>query len=985
MSGQLLEVRLLGPVEVYSEKRLLPAGPPQQRRLLAALAADTGRMVTVQALIDRVWDEAPSGARHTLHVLITRLRGVLRDGDQTLARITHRSGGYVLEIDPPQVDVHRFLALVASARGADLPGHDRVEMLRQARELWRGDPLADVPGQWAARTRDAWRQQYLDASLAWARAELSAGDPDAVIGPLTELAGDHPLVEPLAAVLMRALFTAGRAADALQHYAVIRERLAEQLGVDPGQELQAMYRSILRGDPHQPPPSVAAPSGAAPRRVPAQLPADVAAFTGRAGEVAEVDALLSGYSEMEGPQPEPTAVVITAVSGTAGVGKTALALRCAHRAAGRFPDGQVYLNLRGYDPDQPVKAADALARLLHTLGVAASDIPLDADERAALYRTGIAGRRMLIVLDNAATVEQVRPLLPGTPSCAVLVTSRDSMAGLVAVHGAHRVSLDPLPTDDAMALLRRLVGSRVDAEPESALALAEQCAGLPLALRVAAELAASRPTTPLSDLVAELADGQRRLHMLNAGGDPRGAVTAVFSWSVRHLPPDAAAAFGLLGLHPGADFDAYAVAALAGTSLDDARRIQGVLARAHLVHPAGQGRCGMHDLLRAYATGLATAGDPAQDPQAALGRLLDYYLATASAAMRPLYPAEAHYRPRVRPASTPVPALTDPDTARTWLDTELPNLVAVVAYAAAHGWTTHATRLAATLFSYLDGGHHTDALTVHTHAHQAAQEAGDPDGQALALLGAAAAHRRLGHYGPAADHYERALPMFRQAGDEHGEARALNGLGTVERRLGQYGPAVEHHEQALALFRRTGDQHGEANALNNLGLLWRRLGDYVRAADHHRQALILYRQTRDRDGEAHTLNNLGLIEQQLGEHRPAAEHHEQALAQFRALGHRDGEASALDNLGIVHTRLSQPEEAIWYFEQALTIVREIGERGGEAWILNGLGGGRVAGPDHLVPPRLRLHLRPRHVERRLGVLDRVRHEPHDAGLSRQHR
>src|SRR5688500_3360544 len=231
MSGQLLEVRLLGPVELYSQERLLPAGPPQQRRLLAALAADTGRMVTVQALSDRVWDEAPSGDRHTLHVLITRLRGVLRDGDQTLARIVHRSGGYVLEIDPSQVDVHRFLALVASARGAGCPGQDRVEMLRRARELWRGDPLADVPGQWAARTRDAWRQQYLDASLAWARAELSAGDADAVVGPLTELAGDYPLVEPLAAALMRALSTTGRAADALQQYTVIRERLADQLGV----------------------------------------------------------------------------------------------------------------------------------------------------------------------------------------------------------------------------------------------------------------------------------------------------------------------------------------------------------------------------------------------------------------------------------------------------------------------------------------------------------------------------------------------------------------------------------------------------------------------------------------------------------------------------------------------------------------------------------------------------------------------------------
>jgi DNA-binding SARP family transcriptional activator/tetratricopeptide (TPR) repeat protein len=934
VSSQLVEIRLLGPVEVYAQARLLPAGPPQQRRLLAALAADTGRMVTVQALIDRVWDEAPRGARHTLHVLITRLRGVLRDGDKTLARIVHRSGGYVLDMDPLQVDVHRFLALVASARGSDCPGQDRVEMLRQARALWRGDPLADVSGHWAARMREAWRQQHLDAVLAWARAELSVGDSDAVIGPLTELIADHPLVEPLAAVLMRALFTAGRAGDALQHYATVRERLAEQLGVDPGQELQATHRSILSGDPHRPPPQVPTPSAAPQRTVPTQLPADVAAFTGRGGEVAQLDAFLGGRPAAEGPNPEPTTVVITAVSGTAGVGKTALAVRCAHRSAGRFPDGQLYLNLRGYDPDQPVSAADALTRFLHTLGVASADIPLDVDERAALYRTRIAGRRMLIVLDNAAAVEQVRPLLPGTPSCAVLVTSRDSLAGLVAVHGAHRINLDPLPADDAIALLRRLVGNRVDTEPESAVTLAEQCARLPLALRIAAELAVSRPTTPLSSLVAELTDRQQRLHLLNAGGDPRAAVTAVFSWSVRHLPPDAAAAFGLLGLHPGPDFDAYAVAALADTGLDHARRIQGVLARAHLVHPTGPGRCGMHDLLRAYATGLT---DPTHDPRVAMGRLFDYYLATAATAMRPLYPAEAHYRPRIPPATTSVPNLADPDTARTWLDTELPNLVTVVAHTAAHGWTTHATRLAATLFSYLDSGHHTDALTIHTHARNAAQQAGDPAGQAHALLGVGTAHRRLGHYGPAAAHYEQALAIFQRVSDAHGQARALNGLGIVERRLGHYVPAADHHEQALAMFRQTRDQHGEANALNNLGLLRRRLGDYGRAADHHRQALTLYRQTGDQDGEAHTLNNLGLIEQQLGHYRAAAAHHEQALAKFRTLGHRDGEASALDNLGIVHTRLGQPDKAIEYFRQALTIVREIGERGGEAWILNGLG------------------------------------------------
>ncbi len=349
-------------------------------------------------------------------------------------------------------------------------------------------------------------------------------------------------------------------------------------------------------------------------------------------------------------------MVISAVSGTAGVGKTGLALRWAHRVRGEFPDGQLYVNLRGYDPDQPLSAGYALAGFLRALGVPGQEIPPEPDERATLYRSLLDGRRMLIVLDNASSVEQVRPLLPGTPSALVVVTSRDSLGGLVARDGARRLDLDLLPPEDAVALLEALIGGRAEAEPEAAAALAEQCVRLPLALRVAAELAGTRPATSLAQLVAELADEQRRLELLDPGGDPRTAVRAVFSWSYLHLPAQAARAFRLLGLHPGPDLDPYAAAALTYTTEEQAQHLLEVLARAHLIAPTGPDRYGMHDLLRAYATYLTGIEDSEEERRTALTRLFDHYLATTGAAMDTLHPAEQGYRPRIPAIGHPHPA-----------------------------------------------------------------------------------------------------------------------------------------------------------------------------------------------------------------------------------------------------------------------------------------------------------------------------------------
>jgi tetratricopeptide (TPR) repeat protein len=637
-------------------------------------------------------------------------------------------------------------------------------------------------------------------------------------------------------------------------------------------------------------------------------------------------------------------VVISAVSGTGGVGKTALAVHWAHRVAGQFPDGQLYLNLRGYDPEAPVTAGDALASFLGALGVTGADVPLDLDERAARYRTAVAGRRMLIVLDNAATVQQVRPLLPGTPGAMVVVTSRDSLAGLVALHGARRLDLDLLPRADALDLLRDLVGARVEAEPEAAATLAVQCARLPLALRVAAELAAARPAAPLSDLVAELAQAQRRLDLLDAGGDPRAAVRAVFSWSVRHLPAPAARAFRLLGLHPGPDTDAYAAAALTGTGVDGARSMLDLLARAHLVHPTGAGRYGMHDLLRAYAAVLAAEQDAEPERRAAVGRLLDYYLAAAAAAVDRMHPAEAGSRPRVAPPGTPIPALADADAGLAWLDIERASLVAVAAHAAAHGRPDHTVRLAATLYRYLAGGHPTDALAIHGHARTAARHAADPAAEAQALTGLGVVHGQLGEHERAAGSFEEALALFRRAGDPVGQARALGNLGTVQERLGRYGPAAGHLRHALALFRQAGDEVGEARALTGLGTVETRLGGYEPAAEHHRQAMALFRRAGDRSGEARALTSLGTVEARLGRYRQAAEHHRQALILYRQAGNRYGQAWALDSLGAAHTHLGRPDRATEHHQQALTLFRQTGDRDGEPSALNGLGeAARAAG------------------------------------------
>ncbi|MGH3157312.1 MAG: BTAD domain-containing putative transcriptional regulator, partial [Streptosporangiaceae bacterium] len=677
--GSDMEFCLLGPLLVRSGP-VVVAPPGKQRAVLAALLLNVGRVVSVDELTDTLWGHnPPPSARVTTQNHVMRLRKTL--GHPAGSRVSTQPPGYQIRVDDGELDITRFEAHLAAARVAARASawETAAAQARAGLALWRGEPLADVESEALAR-RELPRLGELRLLAVETRidADLHLGRHGEVIAELRQLAITEPLREQLHALLMLALYRDGRLADALAAYQRARDVLVTELGVEPGPRLRRLHQQVLAADPEL---TATAPAARivnnSERTVPRQLPACVPHFAGRAKELAALNRLL----DQNGTQ----AVVISAIGGTAGVGKTALAIHWAHQVVQRFPDGQLYVNLRGYDPGQPMPAADALAGFLGALGIAGDDMPRGLDERSALYRSLLADRRMLVVADNAGSVQQVRPLLPGTPGCVAVVTSRDSLAGLVARDGAQRLDLDLLPSGDAVALLRTLIGERVDAEPRAAVTLADYCSRLPLALRVAAEFAVTRSAISLANLVGDLANQQRRLDLLEVDGDPGTAVRAVFSWSYRRLDASTARAFRLLGLHPGLELDSYTAAALTGTTVEAAHQIVGQLARAHLIHPAGPGMHGMHDLLRAYARELADLEDQ-QEWQAALTRLFDHYLYTAASAMDALFPAEHRRRPRLSRSAWLDRPMTGPPAARAWLDAQQANLVPGVAFSADQGW-----------------------------------------------------------------------------------------------------------------------------------------------------------------------------------------------------------------------------------------------------------------------------------------------------------
>jgi tetratricopeptide (TPR) repeat protein/transcriptional regulator with XRE-family HTH domain len=663
-----------------------------------------------------------------------------------------------------------------------------------------------------------------------------------------------------------------------------------------------------------------------------QLPPAVPDFIGRTAELKTLSGLLPRDDAGAGT------VVVSAIGGTAGVGKTALAVHWAHQVAGLFPDGQLYANLRGYDPGPPMPPADALAGFLRALGAPGRDIPADTAERAARYRSLLAERRMLVLLDNAGSAEQVRPLLRASPGCLTLVTSRDTLAGLVARDGARRLDLDLLSPADTDILLTTLIGDRAAADPAATATLGTACARLPLALRVAAELAAAQRDTPLRDLVAELAGQQQRLDLLDADGDSYTAVRAVFSWSYRHLDAGAAHLFRMAGLHPGGDFGVYALAALADSTVSQASALLGRLVRACLIQDTGTSRYGLHDLLRAYAAELAAGRDGEAECQAALTRLFGHYLHTAAVAMDTLYPNDQHNRPRVPRPGTPVPAVGDQASARAWLGTHRDTLVAIAAYAAEGDRPRLAIDLRATVFRFLDEtGHFPEAIELSSHALHAARRTGDRVAEAAGLSRLGIIYYQQSRHEQALDHLQRALALDQASADEYNTARELTNLSAICLGRGRYEQAIGYVTEALSICREMGERKAEAHALSNLGFAEQNQGRFQQAIDHLQQSLALFAEVGDATDGAQTLDHLGTVYMRLGRYEQAADCHRQSLTRCRKFGSRAVEAGALRCLGAVYLRLGRCEQAADCHRQSLALAREVGNPVMEARALTSFG------------------------------------------------
>jgi DNA-binding SARP family transcriptional activator len=681
-----VRVEVLGRVRAWRDGQELSLGPPRQRAVLAVLALRANHVVSRDEIVDAVWgDRPPASAVNGVHLYVSALRRVL--ADERPGRLLAGSGpGYVLRLEPDRLDLAvagghldraRRLAAAGDPAGA-------VREFDAALALWHGTPLAGIAGPFAEVERTRLTELRLTAVEDRAEAVLDLGRHRELVPELSTLAAEHPLRERMRAVLMTALYRSGRRSEALTVYAETRRLLGDELGVEPGPQLRDLYRTMLTDD------GADAPATDVPR----QLPAAVRHFAGRAEELAT----LSRVADEAGGGP----VLISAIEGTAGVGKTALAVYWAHQVAHRYPDGQLYVNLRGFDPGgAPASPGEAVRGFLDALAVPRHRFPVDLAAQSALYRSLLSGRRMLILLDNARDAEQVLPLLPGSASCLVVVTSRNDLSGLVATTGAHLLTVDVLSTAGSRDLLtRRLGAGRVAAEPRAVDDIITACARLPLALAIAAARAAKHPAFPLSVLAAELSVADNGLDAF-AGADPRNDIRAVFSWSYRSLSAPAARLFRLLSLPPGADIAVPAAASLAGVPVREVRRLLTELARAYLVTEHSPGRYQCHDLLRAYARELAEDVDSDPDRRAAMHRLLDHHLYATWAADRALNPER-----RTIDVAPPVPGVTleepDHDHALAWLDAERTNLCAAVDHAAAHGFGTHAWQLAWALAAYLD-------------------------------------------------------------------------------------------------------------------------------------------------------------------------------------------------------------------------------------------------------------------------------------------
>jgi len=913
------QFRLLGDIEVRIDDRIVDVGHARQQCVLVALLVEANRTVPADQLLERVWaSRLPQRAHNTLYGYLSRLRQALSGaGDVAIVR---QPSGYRLAVDPMTVDLHRFHHLTAQARAAG-DGDAAVALFEQALGLWRGEAFAALDTPWVDQVRTALDADRLAAELDRNDLALDRGRHAALLAGLSARAATYPLDERLAGQFMLALYRCGRQADALRHYQQIRSTLADELGTDPSPPLRLLHKQILAADPALAAAVATAPAAAARAAVPVprQLPAPPRSFAGRTRELTALDEAVDAADDA------PAAVVISAVSGTAGVGKTALAVYWAHQVADRFPDGQLYVNLRGFDPGEAVLSpAEAVRGFLDALGVPSQRLPVGLDGQAGQYRSLLAGRRMLVVLDNARDADQVRPLLPGTPGSAVVVTSRNQLTGLITTEGAHPLTLDLLPPAEAHDLLvGRLGPERVAAEPAAVEDIIARCAGLPLALAIVAARAVTRPGFALGTVAGELRDARSALDALT-DADPATDLRAVYSWSYDALSAAAATLFRLLGLHPGPDIATPAAASLAGIPVSRIRAPLAELTHAHLLTEYAPGRYACHDLLRAYAGELAQEVDTGSDREAALHRVFDHYVHTAKAAAMLLDPHREEL-PLGPARSGVVPErLADHDAAMAWFTAERPVLLAAIERAFASGYDRHVWQLAWSLGDFFERrGHWPDWESALDTALGAARRLADRPGQAYAHRMLARAQAPLGRYGDAHDNLRHALDIFDHLDDRAGQARTHRNLALVLERQGHHREALGHAEHALDLLRGISRGAGLANALNNVGWYHSLLGDHRQALAYCEESLALREAIADRYGQAAAWDSLGYAHHHLGDNLRAITCHHNALRLIRDVGNRYAEATVLTHLGDTHEAAGRPAEARRTWQQALAILEEL--------------------------------------------------------------
>jgi DNA-binding SARP family transcriptional activator len=931
--GNRLDLRLLGPLDLVADGRSLDIGGPRVRIVLAMLALNANRVTPTDHLVDAIWDaDPPSTARAQIHMCISLLRKLFDAAGQG-AVIRTRPPGYLLEIADDDLDSALFAAQLASAREHAEHGRtaQAADEYRTALALWRGPALAGVPSDMVRRRATELEQRRLSALEERVRLDLELGRHDEITGELRALVEEHPLHERLYGFLMLALYRAGRQAEALEVGRLARATLLDDVGIEPGRELQGLDLAILNRDPALDLPRVKAePSAPAPEQHvvelpvrPRQLPASIADFTGREQSIAEIGKILSGAA---GAPEGAYAVPIVGIAGTGGVGKSSLAVRVAHELGPRYPDGHLYADLQSMDGDDP--AGRWIARFLRALGVAGSAIPADLEEAVQMYRSRLADKRILIVLDDPAEQEQVQRLLPGSPTCGVIVTSRARLGGL---SGAHWIDIGVFDTDQSMELLTKIVGrERIQAEPDAAVELAHLCAGLPLALRIAGARLSSRPDWPISRLVQRLRQEAGRLDELTHSGlELRSNIALTY----HSLDAQSQRLFRLFALIEAPDVAEWTAAALLDTTEARAEKVLDNLIDVKVMdtikYPRERLRYRFHDLIRVYARERLLEVDSEAERGAALRRLLGAWLRLAETAHRQEYGGDYTIlhgaAPRWQPPDRTVADLVG--NPQEWWEIERRALVAAVRQAADAGLDELCWDLALTLVSmfetksYFDDWRQTADLGLEITARNANRR-----GEAAMCYSMGTLHMFQQRLDGAERLFGSALNMFDAEGDRHGRALVLRNAGYVDRLRGNFPAMLAKYDKSLELMRAVGDRMGEAHVLRAVAKFWIDEGETDRARPMLDEALAICQEVNSARGEAqirHRFAELYLVTDEIDLARQALN---RVLLIVRNLGDRIGEAYALYSLGLVRFREGRLDNAEATLLHALALAREVGER-----------------------------------------------------------